>query len=108
MGTQEKRPRGDAFATALAAGKFVVHEHAQSWSPAMEFQVDAIQSSVAEGAHGAISAWVAGDCNRALGRELSLGEEQMNAELDWGGRLRELAAREKFDVFAQRNACHVS
>ena len=45
-----------------------------------------------EGADGAISAQVAVERNRAPGRGLSLGEEQMRADLVREGRLRELAA----------------
>ena len=56
VGTQGKRPRGDAIATALAADMLVVHEHAQWWNPAMKPHVEALQPSVVEGADGAISA----------------------------------------------------
>ena len=61
----------------------------------MKPQDEAPQSSVAEGANGAIPAWVADERNRALGQELSLGEEKMHADLVRGGELRELAASKK-------------
>ena len=56
MGTQGALLRGDALATALAADKSVVHEHAQWCDPAMKPQVEAPQSSVVEGTDGAIPA----------------------------------------------------
>ena len=55
-------------------------------------QVEAIQATVVEGADGAVSEWIADERNRALGRELSLDEERMHAELFREGRLRGLAA----------------
>ena len=64
----------------------------------MNPQVEAHQSSVAEGADGALSPWVADECNRALGGELSLGEEQLHSDLVREGKLRELAAWKEFDV----------
>ena len=42
--------------------------------------------------HGAISAWVAGECNRTLGQELSREEEEVHADLANEGKRRELAA----------------
>ena len=42
----------------------------EKWrNPAMKPQVAAFQSSVVAGADGAIPAWVADECNRALGQE---------------------------------------
>ena len=59
------------------------------------------------GADGAISAWVADECNRILGQELSPGEEELHADLAEGGKLREPESWEKFDVFSPREACEV-
>ena len=42
------------------------------------------------------------------GREVSLGEEKIHAELVGECKLRELAAWGKFDVYTQCNARHVS
>ena len=74
----------------------------------MKPQVEALQASVVEGADGAISARFADERNRASGQELSLDEEQMHAELVREGKLRELAAWGKFDVYTQRKKCQVS
>ena len=76
-----KRPRRDARATSLAPDTSAVQEHAQCWNPAMDPQVDALKSSVVGGVDGAISAWVADECYRTLGQELSLGEEIMHSDL---------------------------
>ena len=70
MGINGKRQRWHAPETALAADMSVVQEHAQWRNPALKPQVEAPQSSVAEGVDGAISAWVADECKRVLGPEL--------------------------------------
>ena len=55
------RPRWDAPAAALAVDISVVQEHAQWWTPDLKRQVEALQSTVAEGVDGAIPAWVAAE-----------------------------------------------
>ena len=80
-GGNEKPESSEAFEIALAAGLEAANERAQWWNPELQPQVEARQSSVAEGVHGAASAWVADECNRALGRELSPEEEGQHAEL---------------------------
>ena len=99
-----ERPRGDVFVTARVGDKSAVHENVQWWNPAMKPQVEALQSSVVEGADGAISLWVADERSRVLGQVLSLDEEQTRAELVRGGKLRELSARKTFDVYTSRGA----
>ena len=92
QGRQDRRFRGDALRVASVADLQVVKEHAQWRNPELKPQVDATQSSVVEGVDGAVSAWVAEECNRVLSRESSSGEEDMYADpaLDaWG----------KFEVF---------
>ena len=69
MGKNAKRPRGDALAAALVEDRRVVQEHAQWWSPPTKPQVGAVHSSAAEGVDGAVSAWVADECNRVMGQE---------------------------------------
>ena len=88
-GTKGKRPRGDALAAVLAVNMSVVQEHAQWRSPALKPQVEALQSSVVKGVDGAISAWVADECNRVSGQDLSPGEGEMRAELAHEGKLHE-------------------
>ena len=102
-----KRSRGDAPATTLVADMAVVQTHAQWWTPELKPHFEAIQSSVVEGVDGAISARVADECNRVLGQELTPGEEETHASLAHEGKLRELAAWERFDVYSQREACNV-
>ena len=58
-----------------------VREHAQWRNPELKPQVEARQSSVVDGADGAEPAWVADECNRALGQELPPGEEDRHAGL---------------------------
>ena len=106
MGTQGKRRRGEAVAAALAVDKSA--PRAQWWNPATKPQVEAPQSPVVEDAGGAISPRVADECNRALGQDSSLDEEQFHADLVREGKLRELAAWKKYDVPTQRDQCQVS
>ena len=51
-----------------------------------------------EGVEGAASAWVADDCYRELGRDLSPGEEGQHAELVRAAKITEVDAWRKFDV----------
>ena len=51
-----------------------------------------------EGVDGAISAWVAGACNRISGQELTPEEDEVHADLVEADKLRELDTWEKFDV----------
>ena len=106
-GKNGKRPRWGALAATVAAYVSVVQGRAQWWNRGMKPQVDAAQSSAAQGADGAISAWVTDDCNRVLGQELSPGEEKQHAHLAHEGKLRELADLKKFDVYTKRNATRV-
>ena len=57
---------------------------------------------------GAISAGVADECNRVSGQELSPEQDKRHAGLVHEGKLRELAAWEKFDVYSHRAARTVS
>ena len=59
----------------------VVQELAQWRNPVLKLRVEAPQSSVVENADGAIPAWVADECNRALRQELSPDAEEMHAYL---------------------------
>ena len=86
----------------------LVQEHVQWRNAAPKPQVEAPQSSVAEGVDGADSAWFADECNRVLAQELSPEDEKMNAGLFQEAKLRDLAAWGKFDVYFQRNARNVS
>ena len=90
-GNSEKRPGSAALEAARAVDLEVVKEHAQWWNPELEPHVEAHQSSIAEGVDGAAPAWVADECNRARGQELSPEEEQ-RAELVQAAKI------EKFDA----------
>ena len=70
-GNFEKRPRGGTLEISRAVDLGVVKEHAQWWNPELKPQVEAHNSSAAEGVDGAASEWVADQCNRVLGQELS-------------------------------------
>ena len=70
--------------------------HAEWRPPHLKPKMEASPSEVVEGVDGAISAWAADECNRALRRELSSEEEATRANLahegengDWrpGGNL---------------------
>ena len=68
LGMDGRCTRGDVPATALAVDMPAVQAHAQWRNPAFKPQVEALQSSVAEGVDGAIPAWIADECNGVLGR----------------------------------------
>ena len=70
---------GKRLEIALVVDTSVVKEHAQWRNPDLKPQVEALQSSVVEGVDGAASSWAADECDRVLGREVSLEEEGMHA-----------------------------
>ena len=53
-----------------------------------------------EGSDEAVNAWVADECDRVLGQDLSTEEELSCKELVREGKTRELEAWKKFKVFA--------
>ena len=53
-----------------------------------------------EGSDEAASAWVADECNRVLGQELTVEEEMACEELVHEGKMRELDAWGKFNLFS--------
>ena len=77
-------------------------ERAEWSNPELKPQVGAHQSSVVEGVDGTVSAWVADECNRALGHELSPDEEKQHAELVRHDKEKELDEWRKFDVYEPR------
>ena len=85
----------------------VVQAHAQWWSPDLKSKMEAGPSDAVEGADGAISAWVADECNRVLGKELPQEEEKRQAALVHEGKRQELEAWEKFEVFLPLHECKV-
>ena len=66
--------------------------HAQWRSPDLKPKMEASPSEAVEGVDGAISAWVADECNCVLGQEFPQEEEEMRAELVHEGQRRELEA----------------
>ena len=98
-----KRSRGEAPAVDLAAAQ----AHAQWWSPDLKPKLEVIPSDVAEGVDGATSAWVADECNRALGQKLPKEGKEMRAELAQEGKRRELEAWGKFEAFVPLDASKV-
>ena len=95
-----KRPRGEAPAITMEVDLAAAQVHAQWWSPDLKSKLEASPSDAVEGVDGAISAWVADECNRAPGQELPQEAEVMHADLAREGKRRELEASEKFDVFS--------
>ena len=88
----------------MAVDLAVVHAHAQWWSPDPKPKMEASPSATAEGVDGAISAWVANECNRFSGEDLTLGEEDVHAHSKQAGKPRELEAWGKFDVCSPHEA----
>ena len=70
-----KRSRGDVPAITTEADLAVVQANAPWWPPALKPEMEAGPLEAVEGVDGAISAWVADECNRGLGQELSQEEE---------------------------------
>ena len=68
-----ERSRGDAPATTTEVDLAVAPAHAQQWPPELKPKLEASPSAAVEGVDGAISAWVADECARFLGQELSPG-----------------------------------
>ena len=65
-----KRPREDVPAITMEVDLAAAQAHAQWWSPDLKSKMEASPSDAVEGVDGAISAWVADECNRVLGQEL--------------------------------------
>ena len=76
-----KRPRGGVPATTMEVDLAVGHAHAQWWSLDLKPKLEVNSSAAVDGVDGATSAWVADECNRALGQELPEEEEEMHADL---------------------------
>ena len=95
-----KRSRGEAPATTLVVDLAVVKEHAQWWPSDLKPQMAALNRQMVAGCDEAVSAWVADECNRILGQELTAEEELACQELVHEGEMRELEARKKFKVFS--------
>ena len=81
-----KCSRGETLATTMAVDLAVVHARAQWWPPDLKPKMRASPSATAEGADGPIWAWVADECNRISGRELTPGEEGLHADLVKAGK----------------------
>ena len=94
-----KRARGDAPATTLAVDLAAVKEHAQWWASDLKPQMAALSHQMVAGSDEAVSAWVADECNRILGQELTVEEELACQELAHEGKMRELEARKKVQSF---------
>ena len=65
----------------------------------VESRLEARQSSVMEGVDGAVCTRTGDGRNRVSGQELVPEEERTHADLGKEGKLRELAAWKKFDIF---------
>ena len=94
-----KRARGETAATNLAVDLAAVKVHAQWWPSDLKPRMAALPNQIVEGSDETVSAWVAGECNRILGQELTVDEELTSQELAREGKTRELEARKKFKVF---------
>ena len=89
-GKSGKRTRSAAVNIAFAVDLEVVTGHVQWGHLGLEPRMEAQQFSVVEGVDSAVSAWVAGRCNRVWGQESSPGEEKQHAELAQAAKTREL------------------
>ena len=82
---------------ACAAEKEVVKAHALWWhfemkKIEMQSRKDPSASSVIDGGRSVLSAWVAEERNRVMGRELTEAEERVHADLLRMAQVRELEA----------------
>ena len=71
----EKGRRVEPLRLAVVADKKVVKDF-QRWTPELESRVDSDPASLPEEGDAAIPAWVAEECNRAFGRELTQKEDK--------------------------------
>ena len=100
-----KRSRGDNPATKMEVDLAAALAHAQRWPPELKYKLEAKPSAAIEDVDGAISAWVADECDRILRQELTLEEAEVHANLATAGKQRELADWREFDVFSPHEAC---
>ena len=80
-GNTGKRSGSAALEIALAVDVEVGKGRAQWWNPELKPQAEAHPSSVVEGADGAVSAWVADECDWALGQDSSPAKEEQHAQI---------------------------
>ena len=92
----------------MALDLAVVRTHAQWWPSDLKSQMAALSHQMVEGSDEAANAWVADECNRVVGQELSAEEGLPCKELAHEGRMRELEAWKKFKVFSPVNESDIS
>ena len=68
----DRRCRRDPLRAASDAENEAVRERARWRTSELKAQVDTSRATAVEGVEAAISAWVADECNRVLGQELSV------------------------------------
>ena len=78
---QEARCRAGGLHLALVADKEAVKEDAYWRNPELQSRLVATQAPAAEGAGIASSAWVAEECNRVSGQDLTEGGGELHEEL---------------------------
>ena len=96
--SQDNRCRVDALRLAFVADKEEAKEHAYWRNSEWQSRVDATHVPRAEGADAAIFSWVAAECNRVLGHELTDEEENLHAGPAPDAEVRKLNARGHFKV----------
>ena len=99
-----RRSRGDVPAATMEGDLAAAQAHAQWRSPDLKPKLEVNPSAAADGVDGAISAWVADECNRVLRQELPQEEEEWHVDLANYGEKRELEAWGKFDASSPVNA----
>ena len=95
-----KRSRGDAGASHVMVDLAVLEKHTQWWSSELKPHFNLWSHSLVDGSENAISAWMAEECNRVLGQELTPDEELQCPEMVQDGKERELNAWKQFNVFS--------
>ena len=86
----------DVLRLAFFADEEGVEDHAQERNREMESRLGTSQSPAVKAVDATISAWVAEECERALGEEFSGEKEQLRGDLARDAKIKELDVRKHF------------
>ena len=105
---QEKRCRVEVLRAAFVSAKEVVKGHARRRHPELESRLDATRTSVLAGVDVAISAWVAEECNRVLGQEVTEEEAKFHSGMAREATEQESRAWKQFKAFKPLRVSEIS
>ena len=103
----EKRPKRDALLASFVQNKNLIKEQAPRWNSQLKPQVGVATSPDVGGMDAALSAWVAYECDRVLGQELSAQDERLFEVEVSQAKCMELEAWRNFKAFCPIGAADV-